>query len=290
MIIDDLKFDYTVTKLCKTFNISRSTYYYRKNNNDKSADSTDSKLYSGYSAYDKEGNLVPEKRIIELVENYCDKYPYWGYRMVTAYLNFKHNLKVNHKRIYRIMKVLNLLQDRMTPKPDNYQLKQKHELTGPDQLWEMDMVQMYIDKSGQWVYMFDIIDVYTREIVGHHESLRCRTKEALKALKQAVESRDTNNLILRTDNGTQFRSRNFQRYLKQIYIEHERIAVNTPEENSHIESFHGTLKRSEVYQKHYKDIMDCKESIADFIDRYNTDRPHSGINSMPPTYYKKQIV
>lgn len=210
--------------------------------------------------------------------------------MVTAYLQYKHDLKVNHKRIYRIMKVLNLLQDKITPKIDHYQLSQKHELTGPDQLWEMDMVQMYIDESGQWVYMFDIIDVYTREIVGHHESLRCRTKEALKALKMAVETRNTDNLVLRTDNGVQFRSRAFQRYLNEIEIDHERIAVNTPEENSHIESFHGTLKRCEVYQNYYHNIMDCKESIADFIDRYNTDRPHSGTEDLPPSYYKNQVV
>lgn len=35
--------------------------------------------------------------------------------------------------------------------------------------------------------MFDIIDVFTREIVGHHEGLRCRTKEALKALDEVVK-------------------------------------------------------------------------------------------------------
>jgi len=118
------------------------------------------------------------------------------------------------------MKVLDLLQDQIKPTPKNYQLKQKHELTGPDQLWEMDMVQMYIDNNSQWVYMFDIIDVYTREIVGHHESLRCRTKEALEALESAAAKRNTDNLILRTDNGIQFRSRKFQSELIELVIFH----------------------------------------------------------------------
>lgn len=210
--------------------------------------------------------------------------------MVTDYLNYEQNLKVNHKRIYRIMKVLNLLQDRIVPIPKNYQLKQKHELTGPNQLWEMDMVQMYIDNSGQWVYMFDIIDVYTREIVGHHESLRCRTKEALKALKPALEKRNTENLTLRTDNGVQFRSRQFQRKLKELNISHERTMVNTPEENAYIESFHGTLKRAEVYQNHYLSIIDCRNSIANFIDRYNNKRPHSSIGKIPPVVYHKKVM
>ncbi|WP_233487070.1 MULTISPECIES: DDE-type integrase/transposase/recombinase [unclassified Halanaerobium] len=52
-----------------------------------------------------------------------------------------------------------------------------------------------------------MIDVFTREIVGYHKGLRCSTKEALKALDEAAESRNTDDLILRTDNGTRFRSR-----------------------------------------------------------------------------------
>ncbi len=44
------------------------------------------------------------------------------------------------------------------------------------------MTQWYLDECGQWVYMFDIIDVYTREIVGYSANLRCQTKEALAAL------------------------------------------------------------------------------------------------------------
>ncbi|MCK8824327.1 IS3 family transposase [Fuchsiella alkaliacetigena] len=288
--MNQLKVDYSITELCKTFDIARSTYYYGLNNDNSKNDNSSKKLYSGHPAYDQNGNVVAEKEVIELVKGYCEEHPYTGYRMVTDYLRFKHSLKVNYKRIYRIMDVLDLLQDKTTIKPDNYQLKQKRELTAPNQLWEMDMVQMYLDKSGRWVYMFDIIDVYTREIVGHHVSLRCRTDEALKALKQAVNSRDIDNLVLRTDNGTQFRSKDFQSYISKTNIEHERIAVNTPEQNSHIESFHGTLKREEVYQNYYRHIAHCKGSIDEFIAKYNQERPHSSVSGVPPAYYHSQLV
>lgn len=289
-MINSLKTDYTISELCRTFNIARSTYYYRQNSNDNQENNTENKLYTGHHAYDKDGNLVPEHKVVSLVKEYCNEFPHLGYRMVTNYLNYEKELKVNHKRIYRIMKVLDLLQEQIVPKPKNYQLKQKHELTGPNQLWEMDMVQMYIDESGQWVYMFDIIDVYTREIVGHHESLRCRTKEALAALEQATDNRNTENLTLRTDNGTQFRSREFQRKINELDISHERTTVNTPEENAHIESFHGTLKRSEIYRNHYSDITHCRKSIDKFIDRYNNRRPHSSVGKMPPAVYHKNIL
>ncbi len=138
--------------------------------------------------------------------------------------------------------------------------------------------------------MFDIIDVYTREIVGHYEGLRCRTKKALKALDEAAENRNTDDLILRTDNGTQFRSREFQTRIRELDISHERKMVNTPEENVHIESFHGTLKRAEVYQTHYRSIAHCRNSIAKFIDKYNNRRSHSFVGKIPPTVYHKNIL
>ena len=279
-----------MAELCRTFNIARSTYYYRQNNDQDENNNTEDQLYSGHPAYDKDGNLVPEEKVVQLVKDYCDESPHLGYRMVTDYLNYTENLKVNHKRIYRIMKVLDLLQDKIVPKPKEYQLRQKHELTGPNQLWEMDMVQMYIDNSGQWVYMFDIIDVFTREIVGHHEGLRCRTKEALKALDEAVANRNIDDLVLRTDNGVQFRSREFQTRIRELDIAHERTMVNTPEENAHIESFHGTLKRAEVYQKHYRSITHCRNSIAKFINKYNNRRPHSSVGKIPPAVYHKNIL
>ncbi|WP_199505623.1 MULTISPECIES: integrase core domain-containing protein [unclassified Halanaerobium] len=66
--------------------------------------------------------------------------------------------------------------------------------------------------------------------------------------------------------------------------------VNTPEENAHIESFHGTLKRAEVYQKHYRSITHCRKSIAKFIDKYNNRRPHSSVGKIPPAVYHKNIL
>ena len=137
-IINQLKSEYTITELCRTFNIARSTYYYRQNNDQDENNKTEDQLYTGHPAYDKDGNLVPEEDVVQLVKDYCDESPHLGYRMVTDYLNYTENLKVNHKRIYRIMKVLDLLQDKIVPKPKEYQLRQKHELTGPNQLWEMD--------------------------------------------------------------------------------------------------------------------------------------------------------
>ncbi|WP_166668548.1 DDE-type integrase/transposase/recombinase [Halanaerobium saccharolyticum] len=82
-----------------------------------------------------------------------------------------------------------------------------------------------------------LIYVFTREIISHHEGLSCRTKEALKALNKAAENRNTDDRILRTDNGVQFRSREFQTRIRELDISHERTMVNTSEENLILRAF-----------------------------------------------------
>jgi putative transposase len=78
------------------------------------------------SANDKAGDLVIEEDGVQMVKDYCDESRHLGYRMVTDYLNYTENLKVDHKRIYRIMKALDLLKHKIVPKPKEYQLRQKN--------------------------------------------------------------------------------------------------------------------------------------------------------------------
>ena len=289
------KRDYSIKRACEALNISRSTYYYQLKQ-EQSKDNTKSSVYSGIPAFDENGNKISEQEMIELVKEYTAKYPYYGYRMITNYIRSKEGVIVNHKRIYRIMQELDLLQEKNRPKPEEYNRSQQHEIDGPNQMWQLDMVQWYLDSTGNWVYMFDIMDVYTREIVGYHMSLRCRTDEALAALEEALENRDVDDVILRTDNGVQFRSRDFQNYLNKldkeddIKVNHERITVDTPKENAYIESFHGTLKKEEIYYTPtYENILDCKSSVDQYIEEYNQERLHSSLDYLTPREFVKQI-
>jgi len=88
-----------------------------------------------------------------------------------------------------------------------------------------------------------VIDCCTREIVGWNLSHRCRTEEAVAAVEQAVLNRLSagsreSDLILTTDNGTQFTSSRFMETLAQFGITHRRTAYHHPEGNSYIERFH----------------------------------------------------
>ena len=75
-------------------------------------------------------------------------HPFWGYRRCWAYLYYRQDIKVNKKRIYRLMKENNLL----VTKLNKYRAKRKvsrpkPRASCPNQIWGTDMTKI---KIGSW--------------------------------------------------------------------------------------------------------------------------------------------
>ena len=124
-------------------------------------------------------------------------------------------------------------------------------------------------------------------IVGWNLSHRCRTEDALAAVEQAVlarlpEGSREANVTLTTDNGTQFTSSRFLETLGRLGITHRRTAYHHPEGNSYIERFHRSLKEEEVWTAEYRSLEEARTSIARWIEEYNHDRPHRGLQNRTP--------
>jgi transposase InsO family protein len=91
-----------------------------------------------------------------------------------------------------------------------------------------------------------------------------------------------NNLTLTTDNGTQFTSSRFMETLAQLGITHRRTASHHPEGNSYIERFHRSLKEEEVWTSDYRSLSEARENISRYLEEYNHDRPHRGVENRTP--------
>jgi transposase InsO family protein len=88
-----------------------------------------------------------------------------------AYLYFREGIKVNQRRIYRLMTCW---------------LIRKH--TGPNYLWGTDGTKIRIGSWG-WYYLVIVLDWYTKEIMGYHVSLPSKSKDWKEALEEAVGRR-----------------------------------------------------------------------------------------------------
>jgi putative transposase len=158
------------------------------------------------------------------------------------------------------------------------------EAAEPNQIWQLDMTKIWAGPAMGWAYLVCVIDCCTREIVGWNLSHRCQTEDALAVVEQAVLERlpvDSRmaNATLTTDNGTQFTSSRFLEMLGRLGITHRRTAYHHPEGNSYIERFHRSLKEEEVWTAEYRSLEEARSSIARWIEEYNHDQPHRGIEN-----------
>ena len=217
-----------------------------------------------------------EQAIVEVAEaNQTD-----GYRMVTAFVRRRLGVKVNRKRVLRVMRERKLIQRRRPlerrKRPGFFQVER------PRQLWQLDMTSVWVAEHG-WCYLNAIIDCCTREIVGWSLELRCRADEAIQVVEQAVAQYgiEPGELVLGSDNGSAFTARRFRARLAELGIKHRRGGYRDPESQAFIESWFGKLKQREVWLNEYETLDDARQGIGGYVDHYH-HRPHSGLNYRTP--------
>ncbi len=253
--------------VAETLEISRSSLYYRRQPPSSRADRRH------------------DQRIVEV----CGDKPAFGYRRVQWWLQDVGGLRVNRKRVLRVMRERGLLlrsrRFRVSRRKDWSTVEASH----PNLVWQSDMTKLWAGPTVGWAYLVSVLDCCTREIVGWDLSLRCRSQDALAALNQAVLqvfSFDPHGkgltLTLTTDNGTQFTSTRYLETLRQLGITHRRTAYNHPEGNGRIEHFHRSLKEEEVWLHEYQSFAEARDSIARWIHQYNHQRPHQALNYRTP--------
>jgi transposase InsO family protein len=115
-------------------------------------------------------------------------------------------------------------------------------------------------------YIINYIDVFTRELVGSYADYSINSKKAVRALDKAIKDRgiDPLGLILRSDNGSQYISENFAEYCKIKGIYHEFTHVRCPEENGHIEAYHGILEEELLSRSEFDSLEEARAALLDW--------------------------
>ena len=196
----------------------------------------------------------------------------------------RKGMVVNHKKVLKMMKKMGIQCRKRrrfavtTNSKHSFKvypnLAKDLVLNGTDKLWCADIT--YIRILTGFVYLAAIIDAFSRKIVGYAIGRTLAAKLPLEALKMAIRSRNTDDLIHHSDKGIQYCSYEYVDLLESHQIKISMSATASPYENATIESFFRTLKVEEVYLWEYETYRDVIERIPYFIeDVYNSKRLHS---------------
>ena len=142
-------------------------------------------------------------------------------------------------------------------------VKQNFKSEKPNQVWLSDITYIHTIKHG-WTYLASVLDVCTRKIVGYSFSKKMNKELVITALNTAVKSQNyPANYILHSDRGSQYTSNEYIKTATNLGSKLSFSRKECPFDNAPIESFHASLKKEEVYIRHYKDFDDAKLSLFD---------------------------
>lgn len=245
--------------------------------------------YPGYSLTE-DGHKVSDEQIKEwLVELTESEETEYGYKLLAECLRRDRKLILNDKKAYRLCQELGILhQQRERNSRHPRRLPRNRVISGPNQLWQMDIKYGYVAGCDRFFFLLSIIDVFDRAIVGYYRGAECKASHAVQVLGSALERRippGEPQPDIRTDNGPQFVSALFGDMCDIRGILHERIPPKTPNMNAYIESFHSIIERNLFSKMEYMTMEAAYESVDSYIDFYNNRRMHGSLKRMSPLQF-----
>ncbi|MCF6181204.1 DDE-type integrase/transposase/recombinase, partial [Lutibacter sp.] len=153
----------------------------------------------------------------------------------------------------------------------------------PMECLEMDIKMVWIPNVGKNAYLLSIIDVHTRRILKDYFSFTIKQTHLISFLSRLFEEYQyPESVVIRSDNGSQFIAKSVREYLGLIGVSQEFTHVATPEENAHIEAYHGILKK-EIFQRfEYMNFGQIEQILKRYVIFYNNERLHGLLGRITP--------
>ena len=154
----------------------------------------------------------------------------------------------------------------------------------PNQEWAADIT--YIPMRRGFLYLFAVIDWYSRRVLAWRLSNTLTTDFCLEAVREAIH-RHGCPAIFNTDQGCQFTSSEFTGLLKSHDIRISMDGKGCWRDNVFVERLWKSVKYEEVYLKAYDSVPEAKASLGTYLRFYNERRPHRSLGGRTPdaTYF-----
>jgi putative transposase len=209
----------------------------------------------------------------------------FGYRRLLIMLR-REGTHVNHKKLRRLYREERLQVRRRGGRKRALGTRAPMGIPqGPNQRWSLDFVSDQLGDSRRF-RILAVVDDFTRECLALVADTSLSGLRVTRELDRIIAGRGRPAMCV-SDNGTELTSMAILRWTQETRIEWHYIAPGKPTQNAFIESFNGRLRDELLNETIFASLADARLALADWMDDYNTVRPHSAIGNMPPTVYAK---
>ncbi len=210
--------------------------------------------------------------------------PQWGCQRLSDVLYRGPGLPASANTVARVLREAGYVLEDQTTSPHSDKIR-SFERARPNQMWQTDLFTFVLKRQNRRLYLVAFMDDHSRFVVGYALHASCTAPLVIEAFKAAVVSVGAPEEVL-TDNGPQYitwrGTSRFAGELQRRGIKHIVATPRRPQTLGKVERFWGTLWRECLESAVFIDLADAQKRIGHFIDYYNFQRPHQGIDGLTP--------
>jgi len=160
--------------------------------------------------------------------------------------------------------------------------------TAPNRVWACDLTYLWTEQG--WLYLWVVLDLFSRRVIGWSMTEHMRAEGAMEALKMALAHRRPKEALLHhSDRGSQYACGDYRDLLDQHGIEASMSRAGNCYDNAVAESFFSTLKTELVNQERFESPQQARIKLFEWIEIfYNRQRRHSSLNYLSPEAFEAQ--
>jgi len=267
----DRDHDLSITRQAQLLAISRGTVYY---------------LPRPVSAAD----LALMRRLDELHL----EHPFMGARMLSRHLA-REGIHVGRRHTRTLMVRMGM--EALCPQPGTSRRNPGHKIypyllrnlaiIRANQVWALDT--SYIPMAKGFVYLTAVVDVASRRVLAHKVAITLEACHAVEILLEAF-ARNGAPEIVNTDQGSQFTDTDFAAAVKNRGCQLSMDGRGAWRDNVFVERLWRSVKYERVYLKVYDSVKAARADIADYMNWYNHERPHTSLNNATPDQAYKDLL
>ena len=222
------------------------------------------------------------------------QHPFMGARMLCRMLA-QEGVHVGRRHIGTLMKRMGIAA--LAPQPGTSKAHPGHKIypyllrnlaiSRANQVWAIDTT--YIPMAKGFVYLTAVVDVASRRILAHKVATTLEATHAVEIMEQAYARYGMPEMV-NTDQGSQFTAEEFTDVVLNRGVKLSMDGKGAWRDNVFVERLWRSVKYERVYLKAYDSVSAARADIAEYVNWYNTERPHSSLDDQTPDQMYWQLL
>lgn len=243
--------------------------------------------------YYKSKKEITDLKVKNEIEKTFNSHPAYGHRRLAI------ELKINKKKIRRIMKKFNLKPPRLwyrksyiTKQNKDYKDEFDNLIKGlifppkPNEIWSSDLT--YVKYKGRFFYLSIIKDIAAKEIISFNLGDKHNSNLVLKTIEEGARKHGRFPEIFHSDRGKEFLNEKCIDYLRKNKVRISVSDAGSPWQNSYSESFFSRFKAETGDLNRFEDLGELTEYVYQYINYYNNERIITELKMSPVKFRQNQ--